>query len=215
LTVEDIAASYIREVRAVQPEGPYSLGGFCFGGGVAFEMAWQLRAQGQDVALLALLDTSRPKYRPKDADQARRAFRARRLRNLGLLGYLRREVWRRRIWRKLRMRIRFRLAHWSWVPLPYALKNSYILGPRASRATRAYEAKTYPGRVTLFASAAGRFSQIYSDDPFWGWDDVAAGGVDVYEVPGKHGKILSERHVGALATRLKSCLEQARANSSR
>jgi hypothetical protein len=97
LTVEDIAASYIREVRAVQPEGPYFLGCFCFGGVVAFEMAQQLRAQGQDVALLALLDTKRPKYRPKEADRARQAFHARRLRSLGLLGYLRREVWRRRI----------------------------------------------------------------------------------------------------------------------
>jgi aspartate racemase len=214
LKVEDIAASYIREVRAVQPEGPYFLGGFCFGGVVAFEMAQQLRVQGQDVALLALLDTKRPKYRPKEADRARRAFHARRLRSLGLLGYLRKEVWRMRIKRRARDRIRFKLAHWSWFPLPSALKNSYILKQRARRATSSYEAQAYPGRITLFRSAKGRFSRIYSGDHLWGWDSVAAGGLEVHEVPGRHGKIFGEKHVGALAALLKTCLEQARTSSS-
>jgi aspartate racemase len=213
LTVEDIAASYIRELREVQPEGPYYLGGFCFGGVVAFEMARQLHMQGQHVALLALLDTIRPGYRPEESDRAQQHFHARRLRSLGLLGYLRREVWRRRIKRRARDRVVFILAHWSWVPLPFALKASYILKQRARRATGSYEAQPYAGRITLFRSA-GRFSQIYPDDPYWGWDSVAAGGVEVHEVPGRHGKMLSERHVRALAARLKTSLEQAWWSSS-
>jgi amino acid adenylation domain-containing protein len=54
--VEQMAAHYLREIRSVQPAGPYLLGGYCFGGIVAFEMAHQLHRQGQEVALVALLN---------------------------------------------------------------------------------------------------------------------------------------------------------------
>ncbi len=54
-TVEEMATHYIREIREVQPEGPYYLGGYSFGGRVAFEMARQLLAQGQRTALLAFI----------------------------------------------------------------------------------------------------------------------------------------------------------------
>jgi aspartate racemase len=61
--VEDMASYYIKEIHTVQPEGPYFLAGFSFGGAVAFEMARQLHAQGQKVAWLALCDTHSPKLR--------------------------------------------------------------------------------------------------------------------------------------------------------
>ncbi len=57
-SVEDIAAGYVERIRRVQPEGPYLIGGWSFGGFVAFEMARQLRAAGQDVQRLILLDTT-------------------------------------------------------------------------------------------------------------------------------------------------------------
>ena len=55
--IEDMAAHYTEALRVVQPEGPYFLGGWSMGGIVAFEMAQQLQAQGQKIALLALIDT--------------------------------------------------------------------------------------------------------------------------------------------------------------
>ena len=58
--IEDMAADYIQAIRQVQPEGPYYLGGWSFGGLVAFEMAQQLQQAGQKVALLAVLDTLAP-----------------------------------------------------------------------------------------------------------------------------------------------------------
>ncbi|MEM9005646.1 MAG: condensation domain-containing protein [Cyanobacteria bacterium P01_F01_bin.86] len=58
--VEDMATHYIQEIQTLQPEGPYFLVGRCFGGVVAFEIAQQLQAQGQQVALLGILDTLRP-----------------------------------------------------------------------------------------------------------------------------------------------------------
>ena len=58
--IEDMAAQYIMEIQILQPEGPYYLGGYCYGGTVAFEMARQLQRQGQQVALLAIMDNSPP-----------------------------------------------------------------------------------------------------------------------------------------------------------
>jgi phthiocerol/phenolphthiocerol synthesis type-I polyketide synthase E len=56
-TVEEMAALYVTEIRRVQSHGPYFLGGYCLGGTVAYEVAQQLRADGETVALLALFDT--------------------------------------------------------------------------------------------------------------------------------------------------------------
>src|SRR5205823_10503335 len=51
-TFEEMAATHIAAMRAIQPEGPYLLGGFCNGGLMAYEMARQLQAQGQAIDLL-------------------------------------------------------------------------------------------------------------------------------------------------------------------
>jgi amino acid adenylation domain-containing protein len=58
--IEDMAAHYIEALRQVQPRGPYFLGGWSFGGLVAFEMAQQLEKSGEEVALLAVLDAAAP-----------------------------------------------------------------------------------------------------------------------------------------------------------
>lgn len=58
--VEEIAAEYIKEVRRVQPQGPYLLGGHCFGGWVAFEMAQQLRRLGEEIAAVLVVDSPAP-----------------------------------------------------------------------------------------------------------------------------------------------------------
>jgi acetoacetyl-CoA synthetase len=56
-TVRDMAREYIRQVRAIQPNGPYALGGYSFGGIVAFEMARLLANAGERVDRLVLIDT--------------------------------------------------------------------------------------------------------------------------------------------------------------
>ena len=56
-SIEEMAAAYAKEIRKKQPRGPYFLGGYCMGGTVAYEIAQQLHAQGERVALLALFDT--------------------------------------------------------------------------------------------------------------------------------------------------------------
>src|SRR5262249_21790606 len=77
--LEDMAAEYVSAIRTIQPEGPYLLGGWSMGGLVAYEMAQQLRAQGQSIGLLALLDTTIPHNEAnqpyaEDADQSAREY---------------------------------------------------------------------------------------------------------------------------------------------
>jgi thioesterase domain-containing protein len=64
-TVEAMAAHYLEELRRVQADGPYLLGGRCLGGLVAFEMARRLVAGGQAVALLAVFDSLGPHWQPR------------------------------------------------------------------------------------------------------------------------------------------------------
>ncbi|MCY1071409.1 amino acid adenylation domain-containing protein [Nannocystis sp. RBIL2] len=74
-SIEAIARAYLERLRAVQPEGPYHIGGWSFGGAVAFEMAAQLRAAGQTVLPL-LIDSPAPThFRDVAAAVEARAFR--------------------------------------------------------------------------------------------------------------------------------------------
>ncbi|HAT33727.1 MAG TPA: non-ribosomal peptide synthetase [Janthinobacterium sp.] len=66
--VEDIAAEYIREIRKVQPHGPYLLGGHCFGSWIAFEMAQQLLRQGEQVSSVIVIDAPAPLPKPTQAE---------------------------------------------------------------------------------------------------------------------------------------------------
>ena len=56
--ISDMAALYVKEIRRRQPHGPYFLGGYCAGGTIAYEVAQQLQEEGEQVALLAMFDTS-------------------------------------------------------------------------------------------------------------------------------------------------------------
>jgi thioesterase domain-containing protein len=59
-TVEQLAAAVCRSIRAARPHGPYLLGGYCFGGMVAFEAARQLQESGEEIELLVLFDAPGP-----------------------------------------------------------------------------------------------------------------------------------------------------------
>jgi thioesterase domain-containing protein len=92
LTVmKDVAADNIARIRQAQPRGPYFLGGQCFGGRVAYEMARQLEAAGERVALLLMLDASSPFF---DRSGRRRGERVPRRRG-SRLGFLTRYVFDR------------------------------------------------------------------------------------------------------------------------
>jgi amino acid adenylation domain-containing protein len=60
LQLQEVAQQYVQTLRTIQPQGPYCLVGYSFGGLIAYEMAQQLQAQKQSISLLALLDPSPP-----------------------------------------------------------------------------------------------------------------------------------------------------------
>ncbi|MCF7696854.1 amino acid adenylation domain-containing protein [Mycetohabitans sp. B2] len=74
-TIDEMAADYIKQIRRIQPNGPYHLLGWSFGGNVVHSMASQLEQQGESVSLLALLD-SYPDYaqRVDDPDKIQKEF---------------------------------------------------------------------------------------------------------------------------------------------
>lgn len=62
VTVEDLAADYLQNIKKVQPQGPYNLVGYCFGGLISLEIAQQLKEIGEEINSLTLLDTRSPLY---------------------------------------------------------------------------------------------------------------------------------------------------------
>jgi len=222
--IEDMAAHYIKEMRTLQPEGPYLLGGHSAGGVVAFEMAQQLQIQGQKVDLLALFDPSTPEvmnYIPPFRDKASSV-----LINLiefepkKKLTYVLRslEYHVKNIGKKIASRVSLLSLH----PLPQDLGGPEFLTREIrlmfkvqEQAVRDYLPKVYQGPITLFKATDQPILNatelaISRRYPLLGWDKLAAGAVEVHEVPGNHafeGSLLSEPHVRVLAEKLKVCLD--------
>jgi thioesterase domain-containing protein len=218
--IEEMAAHYVRELRAFQPDGPYCLGGYCFGGDVAYEMARQLQAQGQTIALLALMNCTPPNSN-FGRIRCSPAFLARFLGNVTYwLGYcLRWSAEQRRQYFRWKARmLRKKLARWftrsprntspfdveSVVDLSTYSGDQRQLWEAHIRALIDYHPQPYPGRVTLLRTRG--YPWLCSFDPQYNWGDLAAGGVTVRLVPGAHESILAEPHVSALAEALKEFL---------
>jgi thioesterase domain-containing protein/acyl carrier protein len=215
--IEALAAHYVAETRAVQPEGPYFLGGLSFGGLVAFEMAQQLHACGQRTALLALFDTPGPgAFTPKPF--LRRC--AGHLSNLLRFGlpYLGRKVLQRlRKLQRLRRKRKAPPENFATHVLSREDRLQRLFSDTASR----YAIRPYPGRVTLFILSSRDAMQnalfdpaVVEIDPYLGWGRVAAGGVELHDLPGGHISIFKEPHVQVLGAKLRDCLDRARAGGS-
>lgn len=201
--LEDIAAHYVREVRRKQPQGPYYLGGYSFGGYVVFEMAHQLLAQGQRTNLLAILDTRVEKsftFRERKAAYWRRV---RRLRGRERLNYIAERV------RRAGSNLMYRLGQVMDHPLPRSVVNIKDTNRFASAN---YTPTFYPGRVTLFRTYRPP-DLLGADDHSLGWDRLASE-IEVHEVAGTHANMTEEPHVQVLAAKLRSCLDKGRDSRS-
>jgi amino acid adenylation domain-containing protein len=228
-SLTEMAARYVQEIRSVQPEGPYALGGLCFGGNVAFEIACQLAAEGQKVDLVALLDSPAPGSRYRQVKLGPAFLR-------GLIRDL--PSW-------CIGASQLSLAQWSFIVglrvnvLKAALKaalhpdpsqpsrphlREYArlvgLSPRQlevarahSQAIRTYTPGRFPGRVTLFLPRMQRF--LCSHQPDKGWSRLAAGGVEIRPVPGNLFTMLQQPHVHGLAQQLRASLESSASRSVR
>ncbi len=190
-SIPQMAERYIQEIRRVQPEGPYRIGGYSFGGLVAYEMAQQLEARGEEVALLGLFDTYPGKMESRGSQ----------LKNLFSLPLKEQAsfVWKKGTFVLMTLRKRLELQM-----LPRALRN---VRQACAKAAGAYDVQPYSGRVTLFRVREKSVGSL--NDPYAIWWRVAAGGVDLREISGDHLSLLKEPQVRFLAEELGDCLEQS------
>jgi amino acid adenylation domain-containing protein len=208
--VDEMASHYIREMRAVQPRGPYHLCAFSAGGLIIFEMARQLEAAGEKTAFLGLLDAYGPGYPEPLTVKSRAQYKAsvhlNTLRIHGLRGQA------KYLWGRARHRIRATSSKLCaglllklQLPLPGRIRYEYVAG-LIDRAAEAYpHGRTYAGDATLFRAATQPSGIV--PDPTLGWGQRIAGELKIVNVTGTHNSIMMhEPHVAALIRTLDSHL---------
>jgi thioesterase domain-containing protein/acyl carrier protein len=227
-TIEAMAAHYLSEIRQVQPRGPYSLGGASYGGIIALEMAQQLRAAGEEVALVAMFDTWAPGYydpiraTPTLAGTLAEAyFRAEH--HAGALRML--EPDKRRVYLESKLarvleEVRDTAFDWSvrarktyynatGKPLPAAVEEAQN---EMTQALLSYQPRPYHGKITLFRATRQPFG--LTPDRTLGWSPVSAGGLEIIDIPCYHAAMISEPRVRILAEELRRCLDASNVRSA-
>jgi amino acid adenylation domain-containing protein len=203
--IEDMAALYCAALRVVQPRGPYLLAGGSMGGVIAYEMAQQLAALNEEVALLGLidswlLDSSVP---PLDREEA----------ELAILAYLSGGGNETEALRHLPPEERLtalleqgRKA--GGLPASFSrreleqLCDVFMLNHEA---LRAYRPRPYAGRLVYFRATASSPGARPED----AWSELCGGRVEVHAVPGDHLSALFPPHVSFLAAGMRSAIELA------
>jgi phthiocerol/phenolphthiocerol synthesis type-I polyketide synthase E len=209
--VEDMATQYIQKLRVLQPEGPYFLGGSSFGGTVAFEMAQQLHALGQEVALLALIDTPGPGQMPVFLEEDETAILVYIL-SVGLnisvtIDHLRQMTSDEQLLyflEQMKMTDTGIVPNFGLRELRHELKIFKVY----MKAMRNYVPQTYFGQI-VFCLAKER-DAYNAQSPELAWLEVATSGVKVIPVPGNHITMHNLPHVQVLAQKLRLYLDQVR-----
>jgi thioesterase domain-containing protein len=231
-----MAAHHVDRIRSVQPHGPYLVGGMCAGGVLAFEIARQLQAEGEPVAMVALLDAAdvaapprawriargrarsfATAFRPDPSGRpGRRALSilaraARKARNLAVY-----EAGKHLA--ALREGRRFRrLRHYldRGMRLPRSLEGIPVRTVYQLAEKDYHPAGQFDGELVLFRATTGSgtaadepFVARY-EDPLLGWGRRATRGVRVLDVPGGHSSMLQEPHVRVLAEQMQAYLGAA------
>jgi thioesterase domain-containing protein/acyl carrier protein len=207
--VEDMAAYYIQEIQTLQPHGPYFLGGYSFGGAVAFEMARQLHEQGEEIGILIILDSCRPGYGWRSPFLKRIFLHLKKIVKQGPM-YLWETMMRWSYWKKSRLENRYKRYLEVALDLPETDKHLEIIDTN-TQAISQYIYPAYPGRAILLRTEDQNRDEAIGTqyEPQFGWGEIVAGGLDIHYIPGSHLSLLREPHVKVLAETLKNCLIQA------
>ena len=215
--LEDIAAKCVKTIRATQTGGPYFVGGWCDSGVLAYEIAQQLRRQGQHVALLVLFDAKNP---ASDKNLSRRdaAFAGAflmgqwlkqqyrtllHLRGREVVQYLRSVLG----WRVYSMKQRiWTMVHRSKLRAGAAVSDQPLEFSRVlSFCVQNYDPQPYDGPILLF-QPANRPTSRYHDSQY-GWGKVADK-LQICEIPGDHMTMFSDPNVQVMGERLSFSLRR-------
>ncbi|MBN1220775.1 MAG: amino acid adenylation domain-containing protein [Anaerolineae bacterium] len=218
--LQAMAADYLKVVRRVQAEGPYLLGGWSMGGVVAFEMAQQLRRQGQIVKRLVLLDSWAPSpngYGRADDDATLLAefLSELRFRSAQDLPELPGDFHRLDLDEQLDYILEQAKMLEVVIPeggLPQLYRLLQVFRANV-RAMQSYIPQVYAGRIVLFKSSEDYFgrqgSSAHIPGVAFGWDKLSIAPVEIHTIPGDHYSMLAEPYVQVLAHKLARCLDQA------
>ena len=210
-TVEKIAAHYVSEIMASNPEGPYSLAGFSFGGIVAFEMARLLKAKGKKVKIVALFDSYvYPNYyfkKPVVKGLVTKLYSVAHLFFLGFNMFSSKKNFDRRIG-LLKERfegIILRLKHGSEKQYEKQFKRSPKVDIAHHSATLKYEIKPQDIVVDLFR--ASKDVVFVHDRNLLGWKRVGLKGIRKHMVPGNHADMFTSPNVVNFGESLQDVLD--------
>lgn len=204
-----MAEHYIREIRRVQPDGPFLLGGYSFGGRIAYLMAQQLRAAGEDVPLLALFDTYYQGGRQRASIGQWFRLHAQRLAQQPpsrIPAYLMRRVIS--AWEVFAVAVRTAVFIRAWQfyanrskPVPRLLRNpSGANDIISSNVTLA----PYDGHAVLFKA---ELPALLDPEVHDGWRKIVRGDLETRAISGRHSDVMIEPTVRELAAELTDCIE--------
>jgi amino acid adenylation domain-containing protein/FkbH-like protein len=218
-TIEEMAHYYREEIQKFQPHGPYHLGGYCFGGNVAYEMARQLRARGEEVALLLLIDATPsnagyeniPWWNPKYPFRFARNFsywlsdfsglpRRERIRFFARKS---RAIGRKLIGKFQKQNGSMNVDLEDVIDPNHFPENELKFWQIHLRALITHVDKPYDGVITLLRTRGQQLLCSLENDFCW---SKLAKGVQVKLIPGSHENIFMEPHVKSLAEELEGCL---------
>ena len=209
-TMEELAAYCWKEMQRAQPDGPYFLAGYSFGGSVAYEVAQQIAAEGKGVAMLALLDADL-NAQPLRNDITRFLLKARGIASWPLrkkLSY---------ITGSMRKCLRSLVSARDSKATVSADSEEFVIAERIVRYQCvalglycAYKQRPFDGRILIFRvekqttleALAVRNSLSY-------WRSLAKGGIEAYTVSGDHDTMFVEPHVDDFAKIMCRCLAEA------
>ena len=226
IPIEDRAALYVREIRSVNPAGPYYLGGWCAAGPLAVETARQLADAGAIVSMVVLFDSWRPGYAAEftathsaSPEMSRKAVLKRKYRyHRKMLAPLSPSARLKYAYDAMGMKVRssrdkLYLRHWKMAErvfkwfgfaLPHFMHNVSL---KTIDSVRQFKGQPFPGRITLIR--ATEVPYLPQADPACGWNELARAGVEVLFTPGSHESMFLEPNLSTLGKTLQNCFRRA------
>jgi amino acid adenylation domain-containing protein len=208
--IDDHARAQLAAIRETQPRGPYFFVGFSFGSTVAFEIARRLRAEGERVALLAMIDGWAPGHPGLLPDAPRFHRFLDRWLGAKLLERDRTSP-RALIYQSLKMRARdLECLVCELRGRPPTAKQRRRRRKRAAiRARGRHRPSPYDGPILLLRASQPSTEKSFDYDPLRGWQPFASGDITIREVPGRHIELLDEPHVCAVAAEVAAAIARA------
>ncbi|MBD1919976.1 AMP-binding protein [Microcoleus sp. FACHB-831] len=212
IQIEDMAAGYIKEIQTIQPKGPYFLIGYSYGGIVAYEMAQQLHAQGEKVAMLTLLDTLAPGGLKVLPIHKRIWCHLNNFLRIGPTYFVNKVNKRMDTIKKSLQAIYYKFYPRGDRPLPRAIR--YLLVEKANtKAGMNYMPQVYEGRVNFFLAVDEPPPVGHYFEPLLGWSNLIGEEWAIHEIPGEHTNLLEDAYTQVLAEKLQSCIDKEQADT--